>query len=416
MKMDAELQSLLGDFDPRDPARLRQLVKRLATNPPVHPNDVALAFRPLFQRLDYDVAAVFPELFGGLSHPSVAAAILDLANHLTRKDRVAHHPAADRTEQLITLLGGLADRLGRLEEQPFESGQSAAELSAQVSESVSLSVALCDALALIGDQAAIGKLYRALELEHRRLRAEAAAALAKLGEEAGLAALLALAAEPVARLRVLAYAEELGALDKVDPKFSTPAARAEAELAVWLAEPTQFGLPPKECELVDSRTQYWPGFDEPVECFLFRYSYELGDTRFGNIGIAGPVSHAFIADLADLPPDDIYAAYAGWQAEHEEIRETEVDLIPSHQRSEVARLERRLRDAGYQELASLTLGSFFGDKVLVAKANWEGAEGLAVVDAKDILWKPIGPSRRPLGPAEVYCIYKGRRLLRTFNE
>lgn len=414
--MDDQLKSLLADFDPRDGERLEQLVERLATDPPTVANDVALAFRPLFQQRVYDVGLVFPALFDGLSQPSVAAAILDLANHLTRQERVPRHPAADRTEQLITLLGGLADRLGRLEEQPFESGQSAAELSALVSESVSLAVALCDALAQIGDQAAIGKLYRVLELEHRRLRTEAAAALAKLGEEEGTKALLALAAEPVARLRVLAYAEELSALDKVDPQYTSAAARAEAELVVWLAEPTQFGLPPKSCELVDSRTQYWPGYDEPVECFLFRYSYELGETRFSNVGIAGPLSHGFIADLADLPPDDIYAAYAGWEAEHEEIREADVDSLPASQRTEVARLERRLRDSGYQSIVPVTLGSFFGDKVLVSQARWEGAEGIAVVDANETLWKPRGSSRRPLGSAEVYCIYKGRRLLRTFNE
>lgn len=414
--MDPELKQLLAGFDAKNAGSVRKLAARIAIHPPTEPNDVALAFRPLFQSRDYNIDDVFPALFAGLEHSSVAAAILDLANHLTRTGRVLQHPAADRAAQLISLLGGLVDRLGRLEEKPFESGQSAAELSAQVAESVSLAVALCDALALIGDKEAVGKLYRALELEHRRLRTEAAAALARLGEEAGLAALLALAAEPVARLRVLAYAEELGVLEKVNLEFASPVARAEAELVVWLAEPTQFGLPPKTCELVDSRTQFWPGFDEPVECFLFRYSYELGETRFSNVGIAGPMSRAFIADLADLPPDDIYAAYAGWQAEHEEIRETEVTSLTVSQRTDVARLERRLRDAGYESLAPLTLSSFFGDKVLVAQARWEGVEGIAVADAEETFWRPIGRSRRPLGPHEAYCIYKGRRLLRTFNE
>lgn len=414
--MDAALRSLLADFDPQDSARLAQLVARLASDPPTSPNDVALAFSPLFQRRDYDVSLIFPALLAGISHPSAAAAILDLANHLTRQNRVTRHPAADRAAELILLLGGLADRLGRLEERPFESEKSATEIAAQVSESVSLAVALCDALALIGDRAAVGKLNRVMDLAHRRLRTEAAAALARLGEQDGEKALVALAAEPVARLRVLAYAEELGLLDRVEPQFTSPVARAEAELVVWLAEPTQFGFPPQECELVDSRTQYWPGFDEPVECFLFRFVYELGETRFSNVGIAGPLSHAFLADLADLSPDDIYAAFAGWQAEHDEIRETEVELLSAAQQPDVARLERRLRDTGYSAIVPRTLGSFFGERVLVAEARWEGAEGIAVADSTETMWRPRSPSRRPLGTNEVYCIYKGRRLLRTFNE
>ena len=52
-------------------------------------------------------------------------------------------------------------------------------------DGVGLAVALCDALAQIGNKEAIGKLYQAMDLSHRRLRTEAAAALAKLGEEAG---------------------------------------------------------------------------------------------------------------------------------------------------------------------------------------------------------------------------------------
>src|SRR5439155_25590943 len=127
----------------------------------------------------------------------------------------------------------------------------------------------------------------------------------------GVNELVALAAEPVARLRVLAYADEVGIRDKIEPQFATPEARAEAELCVWLAEPTQYGVPPTSCELVDRRRLHWPGFDDPVECFLFRFQYALtiegeGERSFSNIGIAGPVAHAFIADLGDLSPDDIY--------------------------------------------------------------------------------------------------------------
>ena len=68
---------------------------------------------------------------------------------------------------------------------------------------------------------------------------EAAAALARLGDEDGKQELVALAAEPVARLRVLAYARELNLLDEVEENYRSPVAEAEAELCAWLAEPTR---------------------------------------------------------------------------------------------------------------------------------------------------------------------------------
>jgi hypothetical protein len=271
-------------------------------------------------------------------------------------------------------------------------------------------------LALIGDKSAVGKLYQAMELSHRRLRAEAAAALARLGEQAGQRVLLQLAAEPVIRLRVLAYAGELGILDQVEDQFKTEAAKAEADLALWLAQPAQMGVPPSRCELVDSRQQAWPGYDEPVDCFLFRFVYEFGAAQFSNIGIAGPVTHAFAADLADLPPDDIYAAFAGWQAEHEDVYQLPVDELSDPQRVDVLRLERRLRDEGYDAIQPHALGFFFGDKALVATATYQGQPGVAVADQLHCLWWPHRGSPRPIDPEAAYCIYKGRKLLRAFND
>jgi hypothetical protein len=297
--------------------------------------------------------------------------------------------------------------------------ESPTELSRRVARGVALAVSLCDALALIGEPAAIPKLYQALEIGHRRIRTEAAAALARLGEMAGKDELVKLAAEPVARLRVLAYADELGLIAKLDPQFATPEARAEAELCVWLAEPTQFGVPPTRCELFDRRRMFWPGFDDVVECFLFRFQYVVtiegeGERSFSNIGIAGPLAHAFVADLGDLPPDDIYAAFAGWQASHQEIKEYEVARLSKSEKLEVERLKRRLHDAGYAKIEPQTMGYFFGDKALVAAAEREGVPGVAVADFSDITFFPQR-STRALGPAEAYCIYKGRKLLKTFN-
>jgi hypothetical protein len=399
----------------RSRTSLAALADTLVEDPPSDATAVATSLSPLFQRRDYDPQAVFPRLLDGLNHSQAGSAILDLASFVARAQLTTRHPAADRVEQLAALLGGVVGRLGRLESAAGEAVASGQQRARQVDEGVALAISLCDALALIGQRSIVGKLYQAMELSHRRLRTEAAAALARLGERTGADTLVALAAEPVVRLRVLAYAEELGLLDKVEETYQTPQARAEAELSLWLAQPSQMGFPPTECQLIEARELYWPGYDEPVTCWLFRFVYRFGDQEFSNVGAAGPLVHAFGADLLDLPPDDIFAAFAGWQAEHQEIWEVEISGLDEPQRVEVFRLRRRLQDSGYEAVQPVRLGLFFGAKVLIARATRSGQPGVAVADRNEIYWLPTAASRRPPGPDEAYCIFKGRRLLRAFN-
>ena len=394
---------------------LRLFVELVVASPPPDRQAAAVALAPLFQRTNYDPAALFPRLLAALQHLSLAAPVLDLSNYLVRTHRVNRHPSQDRLEELVALLGNIVQRLSKLEESPGNAGESPEAIRQQVDEGVALVVALCDALALIGDPQAIGKLYQAMELAHRRIRVEAAAALAKLGESAGASALVALAAEPVVRLRVLNSAQELGLSDQVDPQYTTDTARAEAMVALELAQPTFFGMPPAELTLVDARTQFWPGYEEPVRCYLFRYAYRLAAGEYSNVAIAGPLVHAFAADLSDLPPDDIYAVYAGWHVEDESIYEVRVEALAAAQRTEQDRFERRLREAGYAGVHSATLGHFFGDRMLVAHAVRCDVPGIAVIDPQRIEWYPSRTRRHPLGPSEAFCIYKGRRLLRAFN-
>jgi hypothetical protein len=400
--------------------QLSLLVELFLEDPPEDEQQVALALSPLFLKRPIPVDALFPKLFAAIDKPQLAAAVIDLANFLTREKLAPEHPGKALSGPLTELLGSLAQSLAQLEERPEDFAESPQQLARRVAHSVSLAVSLCDGLALIGEERAIGKLNQALGLAHRRVRTEAAAALARLNDPKGKEALVELAAEPVARLRVLAFANELKLADKIAPQYKTPVARAEAELVLWLAEPTQFGVPPAECELVDQRRQNWPGYNAPVDCFLFRFTYRLtledGRQRsYSNVGIAGPLAHAFTADLADLPPDDIYAAFAGWQAEHDDIKQYDVPRLSKAEKLEVVRLERRLHDAGYTAIESQQMGYFFGEKALLAQATRDGASGVAVVDFEDILFYPARQPRRSLGIDEVYSIYKGRKLLKAFN-
>jgi hypothetical protein len=394
------------------PHALEALVELLPTAEFPDDNAVGLVFSPLFQQRSYRPADLFPSLLQKLDRPQIAPSILDLANFMVRDGRTNQHPAADRREQLQELLRDLMHQLEHLDEMEGDA-PSPQQLSRTVADAVALIVSLCDALALIGHPDSTAILLQVMDLPHRRIRTEAAAALARFGDEQGSATLLDLAREPVARLRVLAYAAELGLEERLDPQYTTDESRCEAEVALQLAQPAYFGLPPTRLEMVDQRDMYWPGFDTPVTCYLFRYYYELGVSQLSNIAIGGPLVHTFAADIVDLPTDDIYAAFAGWDVEHEEIFEVAADELSSAQQREVGRLQRRAQDAGYQDVEPDCLGNFFGARFIVARARRGTAEGMLAVDPDRILWYPqSGP--RPLGAHEVLCIYKGRQLLRAF--
>ena len=394
------------------PSTLRAFTELLPAASLPDPNAVALLFSPLFQKHAYDATSLFPALLGAINRPELAPSILDLANFLARENRVPIHPAVDRRSQLEGLLRAIMHQLNCLQESGG-GGESSEDLAQKMEDAVALVVSLCDALALIGHRDSAAVLRQVLDLSHRRIRTEAAAALARLGDETGVEALLGLAAEPVARLRVLSYAAELGLEDRIDPQFATDEARCEAEVALQLAQPAYFGLPPTRLETVDRRQLYWPGCDEPVDCYLFRYFYELAGSQFANIAIGGPLSHTFAADLCDVSIDDIYAAFAGWDVEHDEIYEIPSEDLTDGQNVEVRRLVRRLKDAGYERIEPLCLGFFFGRRFVVAHAQHRGKSGIAAADTEQILWYPAaGP--RPLGADETLCIYKGRQLLRAF--
>jgi len=411
------LAMLTNSCQPED---LQLLAVLMQESPPRDMAVVASVMRPLFTppgaEADYDPADLFPQLLAAIENLSLAAVILDLANYLKRSGRVATHPAASHTNQLISLLQAIASRLKHLQQAPV-SAEEATTIAQSVNEAVPVAVSLCDALALAGDQAAVPVLTTTMDLEHRRVRTEAAAALARLGDPQGIEVLPGMAAEPVARLRVLAFAEELGLSDTIESQYRTAEAQAEASLALALSEPVSFGVPPTTLEHIDHREQFWPGFSEPVDCYLLRFTYDLGAARYTNIGIAGPLTHAFRADITSLPVDDMYAAFAGWHAEHEDIYEVEIDPDTMNEalRLEVTRFERRLHDAGYTHLQPLLMGMFFGERVMTAVAYFDNKAGFAVVDNKDIHWLQQANSPRPPGAEEAYSIYKGHKLLRSFN-
>jgi len=391
------------------------LVELLVDAPPPDSTAVALALGPLIASPPTNLAVLYPRLLDALAHRSVAAPVLDMANYLTRKNLLDVHPATDRIDQLETLLHGLNYHLEQLEQLPVEMPESLQQLDSQIDDSVALAVALCDAMAQIGRDTSASVLRLTCQLSHPRLRTEAAGALAQLGDEEGRRELFAMASEPVARLRVIQYAEELGIADQIDPALVTAAARAESGLALWLAQPDNVGIPPSSTELLDQCSQYWPGLDEPVDCFLFQFCYQFGEGQYQNIGIAAPTTAAVHANLEHLSIEEIYALFAGRDVEHEEICQWEISDLVDRYAVERAGLRRLMEESDFSEIQPYLFMQFFGDSVLVALASREQHDGIVVADDVDCLWLPQQDKLRPLSADDALNIYKGKKLLSTFN-
>lgn len=394
---------------------LECLNQLLADHPPRGWMAAGQILSPLMQHSDWPIEPLFPNVLDRIVEPSLAAPILDLAGYLVRSGRVATHPAADRIGTLNKLLGAVADRLGRFEEDPRSFGTDVDQVQAILGEAVALAVSLCDAIGLIGDESSIGELNKAAELRHRRVQCEAAGALARLGEGVGVQHLIALAAEPSARLRAIAYADELGMGDKIDEQYRQPNATAEAEIALYLSQPQQMGVPPTSVEVVDSRRILWPSYHDPVDVFLVRFEYSFGDRQYSNVAVAGPTTFALSADVADLPPEDIYAIYAGWHAEHDDIFTVAAKELNDAQVRLTEPMQKYLERNGYEELKIQLLGFFLDETAVIFSAKRDAIECIVVTDGLETIDLPTVGRLRPPTSEDLFHLYKGRKMLRTFN-
>ncbi len=394
---------------------LAMLVESLSSNPPGEWMEAAQVLSPLMQHRDWSIDVVFPSVFECLQYPSLAAPLLDLANYITRSGQVERHPGAVHLSMLNRLLGEVSGRLSQFEDDPRTFGDDVDAVQARLGEAISLAVSLCDAVGLIGDESSIGKLNQTVDLKHRRVQCEAAGALAKLGDDLGKKRILELVSDPSARLRAIRYADELGFGDLVEEQYRTETATAEAELSLWLSQPQQMGVPPTGVEVLETRRLLWPSFSDPVDVHLVRFEYNFADKRYSNVGITGPVSFALSADVADLPMDDIYAVYAGWQAEHSDIFSVPVEQFNDAQSRAMEPLAKHLERHGYESVKPALLGLFLDERAGVFQAVRDATACVVVTDGLETIDQPTAGRPRPLTAGDLFNLYKGRKMLRTFN-
>ncbi|MEM8734056.1 MAG: HEAT repeat domain-containing protein [Planctomycetota bacterium] len=412
---DAAAHCLQGLAFQADDESMEVLAACLTESPPSSWEQTGVALSPLWNAPYEKLQHFYEALSDGFIQPTTMTVLLDLANYTFRESPEREHLLTPNSKQLGELLDSVIGRLGHLEREPSRFGDSVEEVQQALNESVALSVSLCDAMGLIQDTQAGVPLRKAMDLSHRRIQTEAAGALARLGEKDGKHRLLELAKDSAARLRAVTYADELGFADEVDAEYRHPGALAESQLSSWLAAPDQFGFQPQKIELVDDRTQYWPSFEEPQHCFLFRFEYQLPDLNISNIGIAGPLCQSFQADLGNLPVEDIYAAFAGWQAEHDEIFEVPASQLNAAQRIEVERMEQFLQGLGYDVDEHVAFALFFGETSLVTYLVKDETRFCAVTDGQELVCFPVTDHPASMTPEVVLCLFRGRKLLRTFN-
>lgn len=399
----------------QSPSSLDIFVREIIESQNVEGGQVLKAFAPLMQRPEFEPEWLFPELFAAINHSVLAPVVFDFANFCFREGLCDEHPAYEKRSEYLALLDQLAQRMLEIESDPTSWSEDFSKVSKMISDSVALIVALCDTMSQLNFTEAIEVIQKVSTIKHRRIRAESTFCLAKLGISDGSDALIELAAEPVSRLRVISYAEELGIDDEIDEKFRTPVALAESELALWMSQPNQMGLPPSSIEAVDQRSLFWPGFDDPVDCFLFRFEYRNGDNSYSNLAIVGPMVHAFMSKLDSLEVDDVYAAFAGWQAEHEEIFELVLSDLSPHRQTDLFKLERRLNDFGATQIETRIMAVFFGEVLIVAECLIDEKPVIAFADGNNIRAFEK-TSEMPITEETVYAIYKGSKLISAFNQ
>ena len=111
----------------------------------------------------------------------------------------------------------------------------------------------------------------------------------------------------------------------------------------------------------------------------------------------------------------MYAAFAGWQTVHNEM----FQMTPARARqafpNDMRRLEVALQDEELEDVQIQTVGSFFGELVLLATARCKGETGSLVVDSHDSTWFESGNPQAPIDWQMAYSIWRGKQLLTKFN-
>lgn len=239
-----------------------------------------------------DLQLVIDRLRDPLPEGFLGVTYLDLCNEQANKDAAMRHPFATPDG-----LPRLASYLGERDPQKYSYAASAAV-----------------SIPFLESSTRRDLLERANRHPDRHVQLEAAWAGAKVGDTAGRDRLIEFCLDPRYSERAMQYLDELGFDNYAPAAARDPDFVAMAELAGWLAHPMEFGRPPTDIKMLDSRELFWPPTRDRRQLWLFRYRYD--DTKDDGIGCVGSVTFALFGEAtADLPPEDVYGLHCAWELE-----------------------------------------------------------------------------------------------------
>ncbi len=224
-----------------------------------------------------------------------AIAYLDLVNAVAREKRLATHPF-DTEVGHKRLEAWLAD-----------------------SEPSNSSYAHSAAAALPFIESKARNSLAALAMDHANtgVQMEAAWASAYRGSTAGVTFLARVCEDPHYSIRAQQYLEELGHTDRVPASVLEPDFHALAQMCQWLSHPNEYGEPPIDITLYDTRELDWPPTNDRRRVWLFRYTYagrnDDGTDEVG-LGMVGSITFALFGETTvDTSAEDAYAIHCCWE-------------------------------------------------------------------------------------------------------
>jgi hypothetical protein len=252
-------------------------------------------------------------LFGNPEHPHGPALV-----------ELLREPLPTGFAAVLTLdLANTLCRQQRLRKHPFDSlaGHRMLDSWLRDADPGHFSYAHSSAASLPFIQYQAGNDLAALAMDHpdTGVQMEASWASAYRGGEAGLKFLARQCADPRFSVVACRYLEELGRADAIPEAARDPGFQAMAEMCSWLAHPNEFGRPPDEIELYDTRELSWPPTGDTRRSWLFRYRYakrDAGEKDQAGVGMVGSVTFALFGETpVGMSPEDVYGLHCCWELE-----------------------------------------------------------------------------------------------------
>ncbi|HMN15490.1 MAG TPA: hypothetical protein PKD55_24505, partial [Bellilinea sp.] len=189
---------------------------------------------------------------------------------------------------------------GVLETHPFDTVHGIERLTAWLKETderfFSYALSATNAIPFISPKSQGSMVDLAKIHPDPKVRLEAAWARAKLGDQAGITYLAEMCLEPAQSHTATRYLEELGFASYIPVTAQDPDFVALAEMSAWLAHPMEFGRPPTDVKIFDSRELYWPPTNDIRRLWLIKYCYEDTDPPDEGVGMVGSITFALFGE------------------------------------------------------------------------------------------------------------------------